>query len=973
MRRVVLLLLLTWLPMPAVAQPAGQIVADVRVETTDGAPVPDSVVALVETRVGEPLTMADVRDTIDHFVGLGRYDDVRVMTWPSGEVGVVVYWLLRPIEMITRVTIRGGGDLSSAASRGVVEERFGGEWPATRAPELAAAVQAFYRDRGYRGATVAPLLAPGSESGTAEVTLDVQAGARTNVGAVSIVGEATESPARIASRLRLQTGRPYGRPDLLNRLLEYEGRLREDGYYAATVRETTTFDDEAHVANVEVTVAPGPHVRLVYAGDAVPEARLDSLVTVRDERSVDEDLLEDASRNIEAFLRERGYRTAQAPYSRAEQGGELVLTFTVQRGPLHRVNAVSVSGNAAIGTGDIEPLLKLTRGDAFVDARVGAIAAAIEELYRVRGHEQVRVTPAIEVLPEAGGGDAVFRPVDTRFDIVEGPATVVSEVIFEGAAALPESEIRGVVSLSAGRPFYRPLLAADRDQLETLYRNRGYLTALVVPEVTLADDRSRARVTWTVREGEQSRVDRVLITGNARTSTDIIARELRIGPGDPLGADAMAESQRRLSQLGLFRRVRIIDLPRTGSAERDVLVTVEESPSTAITYGGGLEVGRRLRQTTGSTDERLEVAPRGFFDISRRNLWGKNRTINFFSRVSLRPLDPGVDDIDAGQEGGYGFNDYRVTGTFREPRAFGTQGDAQITAFLEQGPRTSFTFRRRGVRADYARRFGQGFTITGRYTADTTRLTRQQIDPEDRLLIDRLFPQVRLSTFSGAVLRDSRDDVLEPQRGTVLGADASVAARAYGSQVGFSKLFLQAFGYRRLPGHGFVLAAGVRTGFADGFPREVPRLDADGQPVPDADGQPIVDIVEDLPASERFFAGGDTTVRGFAIDRLGTNDTLDQSGFPQGGNGLLVLNAELRSPYWKGLGLVGFVDAGNIFRRAGDITLGDLRTATGFGLRYRSPIGPLRVDLGFKINPRVLASGSRERGSVLHISLGQAF
>jgi outer membrane protein insertion porin family len=114
-------------------------------------------------------------------------------------------------------------------------------------------------------------------------------------------------------------------------------------------------------------------------------------------------------------------------------------------------------------------------------------------------------------------------------------------------------------------------------------------------------------------------------------------------------------------------------------------------------------------------------------------------------------------------------------------------------------------------------------------------------------------------------------------------------------------------------------------------------------------------------------------VRGFALDRLGTLSTIDQQGFPQGGNGLLVMNAELRAPYWKGVGLVGFVDAGNVFRRAGETELTDLRVATGFGLRYRSPIGPLRMDLGFKVNPRVLANGSRERGSIVHISLGQAF
>jgi len=969
---VILALPLMFLAAAAAAQPAdshaGRTVVDVTVATTDGVAVDIGVLELVETRIGEPLSLEEVRASIDHLVGLGRYDDVRVLATPAGE-GVALRWILRPIRVVTRVNV-SGGELPSSDVRAVVDERFGGEMSATRAPELAGAVAAFYRDHGFRAATVAPVLEPGTTQDTATLNLQVTPGPRTTIASSTINGTPTEPAARIIERLQIQPGRLYDRLELQDRLLEYESELRGEGFYAAAVRENTTFADDTHTAAIEISVEAGLRVRLVYAGDPVPGGSLEALVPVREERSVDEDLLEDASRNIEAYLRERGYRAAQAPYTRTEQNGELVLAFTVDRGPLHHVNMVAISGNDTLPTADIEPLLKLNKGDAFVDARVAAITAAIEELYRVRGYERVGVKPAIEVLPEAGDG-VRFRPVDVRFTIVEGPKTTVDSVTIEGAAGVGESELRSVLGLLPDRPFYRPLLAADRDALSRSYRNEGYLAATISPVVTFADDNRRAYVRWTIREGEQSRVDRVLVTGNTRTNADIIRRELRVTPGAPLSAEAIADSQRRLSQLGLFRRVRITDLPRTGSPDRDVLVTVEEAPATGITYGGGIEVGRRLQDSEdgGPAVERLEVAPRGFFEVSRRNLWGKNRTLSFFSRASLRPRN----DPDRAGVSGYGFNDYRVTGTFREPRAFGRPGDAQVTAFLERGIRTSFNFDRRGVRADYARRFAAGLTATVRYTNDYTELFDEKIAPEDQLLIDRLFPQVRLSTFFGALLRDSRDDVLDPQRGTVLGLDTSVAARAYGSEVGFAKTFLQGFAYRRLPGPGFVLAGGARLGLAEGFPRELPRVDVDGNPILDENGQPVVDVVEDLPASERFFAGGDTTVRGFSLDRLGTIDTLDQQGYPQGGNGLLLLNVELRAPYWKGLGLVGFVDSGNVFARASDIDLGEVRVATGFGVRYRSPIGPLRVDLGFKVNPRELPDGSRERGAIFHISLGQAF
>jgi outer membrane protein assembly factor BamA len=607
---------------------------------------------------------------------------------------------------------------------------------------------------------------------------------------------------------------------------------------------------------------------------------------------------------------------------------------------------------------------------------VSSIASAIVELYRIRGFAAASLTSAVEVLPAESRGGVSFRPVDIRLTVVEGARTLVGSVGVKGQAAIAEGRLRPLLALTTGRPFYRPLLAADRDSLASLYRNEGYLSASIAFETALVGGNGDQAldVSWVIREGPRTLVDHILVSGNVRTSTALIRRELTLRPGAPLGAAALIESQQRLSALGLFRRVRIVELPRSGSPNRDVLVEVEEAPSTSVTEGGGIEVGRRLRPSeTGPAEERIEVAPSGFFDVTRRNLWGKNRSISFFTRVALRPRDPAADNPDPTDTGGYGFNEYRVLATYREPRAFGTTGDAQLTGFIEQGVRASFNFNRKGVRAEYARLLRPTVTATGRYTFDYTKRFDEQIAPEDQLLIDRLFPQVRLSTFFAGVLRDSRDDVLDPQRGAVLGLDGSVAARRLGSEVGFVKSFVQGFVYRRLPGRGYVVAAAARVGLAVGFAREVQRFDENGNPVIGADGQPVFDSVKDLPASERFFAGGDTTVRGFALDRLGTSETIDDDGFPQGGNGLLLLNAELRAPYWKGLGLVGFVDTGNVFKYAGDIDLGDLRVASGFGVRYRSPIGPLRVDLGFKVHPLLLESGGREKGYVVHISLGQAF
>ena len=136
-----------------------------------------------------------------------------------------------------------------------------------------------------------------------------------------------------------------------------------------------------------------------------------------------------------------------------------------------------------------------------------------------------------------------------------------------------------------------------------------------------------------------------------------------------------------------------------------------------------------------------------------------------------------------------------------------------------------------------------------------------------------------------------------------------------------------------------------------------------------------------IPISQRFFAGGDTTVRGFALDRLGVpgglpGGTINDEGFPQGGNAVIILNAELRVPVTRNLGGVGFIDAGNVYDLVSDVSLSQIRTGVGFGVRYRSPIGPIRIDLGFKLDRQEFGSGDtrkKERLTALHISIGQAF
>ena len=953
-------------PTPGLGQP---IVTQTVI--MEGRTVSDSTLLdLVQTKVGAALTAALVRETIAHFMGLGRFDDV-IASAGAVSGGVAVTYELVPARAVRRVVFRGEAGVPDRVLRERIENRFGAAFPLARLEDLTPLVEGVYREWGYLQPRVTPR--PDIVEGEAAdvLVVEVNAGPRLRLSNVAVDGNAPMPLAQIPARIGLAAGDYYRKSEVDQKLEHLVAEFRKQGYYEARADHQLRATDAA-TAELAINVDAGANITVVFEGDQLSARERRELVPIEREGSVDEDLLEDSANRIREHLRAQGYRDAQADYQRTPRENSLAVVFTVTKGPQFRTSLVAIEGATAMADADLRAMMRTREGALFLESAMDADASAIAEQYRRRGFTQVSVTPV--AVPVAGSQSPV--QMEVRFTVAEGPRTRIGTIGVTGSTAVEESALRTALTSATGQPYYQQQVALDRDGMLLVLLNRGYPGAAVDARVMFAPDRSTADITFAVSEGPQVFVEHVLIVGNDKTSADTIRREVTLVSGAPLSYAEINESQRRISSLGLFRRVRITELDHGEANKRDLLVTVEEAPATTVGYGGGVEAGQRLRQTEpgGAATEVFEVAPRGFVEYGRRNLFGRNQSLNLFARASLRTR-ASTTAVEPGEEApsGYTLRDYRLLGTFRSPRIFG-RNDLLVTGFLEQGLRSSFNFTRRGARAELARRLSREVSFSGRYVIERSKIFEERLDPEDKPLIDRLFPQVRLSTLSGAIIRDTRDDLLTPTRGALIGWDNDVAARAIGSEVGFVKTFAQAFMYRRLPGRrNIIFATGGRLGLARGFDREVPRLDEDGNPIIGPDGEPEVDVVTDLPASERFFAGGDTTVRGYALDRLVTPETIDRNGFPTGGHAVIVLNAELRVPVWGSLGAVGFMDAGNVFNRVSDFDLGEIKPTAGFGLRYQSPIGPLRVDLGFKLDRGFLPTGEREKLTELHISLGQAF
>ena len=498
------------------------------------------------------------------------------------------------------------------------------------------------------------------------------------------------------------SGRVYERVRLDDRLTDYVNRLKKRGHLQAAASHTPRVSPDGTAVDLTLDVRAGPMVTVAFQGDLIPEARRDELAPFQREGSVDEDLIEDSIQRIRQYLREQGYWRGDVTWEPKQTDTTLTVVFTVRKGPLFRVapEGVQVTGNKSIGIEEIRPLIVPAPGVPFMASHMDAARGAIEGLYRTRGFAWVAVkTAETEVGPDATGA-ALVRP---SIVIVEGPRAILGDVTISGTKLLGEAEVRQVMQLKPGTPYFEPMLRAARDAVELEYANLGFASAQVTLAPAVSEDRSRVDVAVTIAEGPQTIVDHIIIVGNQNTAEEVIRREVVLRQGAPLGLRDLLESRRRLSALGLFRRIDIRELESGPPERRDVLVTVEEAPATTVGYGGGLEITRRLRAAGpgGEAEERIELAPRGFFDIGRRNLGGKNRMVNLFTRVSLRPTDS-ADPAEDGQ--GVELSEYRLVGTYREPRALKWNADFTLSGGIEQGIRSAFNFQRKGVTAELLRR-----------------------------------------------------------------------------------------------------------------------------------------------------------------------------------------------------------------------------------------------------------------------------
>jgi len=874
---------------------------------------------LLAIEIGRPLIEEDIRRTLTNLQVTGLAGEIEILSRLEGEgegAGLVVTVVLRSRPQVEEVILAGELGLHRREVEAVVSKGVGQPLSETQVIRGVYALQDFYHDRGYLEAIVrvrVNYLDP--EEHRASVVYQIESGPRASVGEVSFAGElGPHPPADLGAALGLAPGATY-RPRVEAEAGErLRGWLINRGYRTAQVTPPTrAYDSATHRMSLTYSLAVGPKVELTVVGASEKDLRKKGLLPFLGPEGHDEALLLEAVDRIQRYYQEKGHYHVEVRSREQLEGDLLRLVLEIVPGPVYTLEEVRYEGNERVGDATLAQLCStaprrlLTLGSGrLVDPVLRADLDNIRAYYALQGFASARVLPPR--IEEEGTTLRVTIPIE------EGGRRRVAELTFEGVKAFSPAELaRGLEQrgLLVAGGAYHPVLVDDSIQhLIARYEAAGHGRARISAETRWNDAGDRAAVLFRVLEGPRITIDRVVVRGNRKTDTGVVLRTVDLSSGEPASGGRLLSAQRRLYRLGAFSRVEVRFAPTDPGADtRDVLVRIEEGRTRRLLYGFGYDT---------------EDGFRGLLGFSDLNVAGRGLTFGGDLRLSER--------------------DRRARLSLGQPYLGPLDLPLTYTLFWADEARDTFDVERWGGRVEAIREFslsegGQehraGLIFDYRIVDTVTRLNVANggtgIAREDR--------NIRISSLIPNILFDYRDDALDPTRGWTSYAQIQYAFPFLNTSEEFLKLFYQQTHYLPLGRFG-VVAGSLRFGAIEPFTT--------------ASGETL--LSPELPNSrvsiaERFFTGGANSHRAYERDRLAIPGKTSLGGDPVGGNGLLLLNLDYRFPILGDFGGVVFLDAGNVWADWHDIDPGEIKLGVGLGLRYRSPLGPLRLEVGFKLDP----------------------
>jgi len=899
-----------------------------------------SLLPILPQKVNEPLDKYKVRQSVQALYNTGRFAEIQVEAQrnPAGEV--VLAFDARENYFFGSILAEGSSTHPSDsqlinASKLNLGEQYTEE-------KIAAGIEGMQRalqENGYYQATIKPFYEWDARNQQVKVQFVIDRGKPARVGMINVGGSPGYSAEEVRNISKLRSGDKVTAARRTRALQRLRKRFQKQDRLEAQVTMTQRiYHPETNVLDYTFEINRGPVVDVKVEGAKLRRGLVKRFVPVFEENAVDDDLLNEGARNIRDYFQTKGYFDVKVTYEQKQDPAteRRTVIFHIARNQRHKLVELAIQGNHYFRREDLrEQMLMQPAGGLllyglFSQSILAHDVQSIENLYRSNGFLQAKVTPQVQ---DNYGKEGHIR-VDLA--VAEGTQTLVGKLTIEGNEALPEGQIRGLITASEGQPYSDSMVIADQSVILDEYYNFGFpkvkFDYTTQPE---ADNPNRIDVIYKVSEGPQVFVDKVLISGLNYTRPFIAEREIKIGSGDRLSQSQMLDSQRRLYDMGIFNEVGVaVQNPEGDATSKKVNFQLSEARRYTFNYGLGLEVQTGQPGSTTNPQGSTGVSGRVSFDVTRLNFRGRDHTITLKTRYG---------NLEKLALIGYG-----------APRLFDSQKlSLDFTTFYQQTNDVStFTSKRLEGSASIKQELNRATTLLYRLIYRRVSTDNLVIDPN---LVPLFSRAVRVGMPDFSYVRDTRDNPIDSLKGTFSTFDLGVASGIFGSQTNFTRVVVQNSSYYQFHKRRWVFARSTRIGV------EEPFASTDFAPLP-----------------ERFFAGGSTSHRGFGINQAGPRDLT--SGFPLGGEALFLNNLELRTPplpfpfVGNNLSAVVFHDMGNVFSTAGDMAnsifkfsqpnrslclnpasgscnFNYVAHAVGAGARYRTPIGPVSFDVGYNLNP----------------------
>lgn len=910
---------------------------------------------------GDTLGRQSLQQALRALYATGRYTDLRAECElaASGSASVIFANTLR--FFVGRVTV--ANPPSPPGESQIVNTsklQLGEPFTSEKLDRALQNIQRLLQQNGYYKSSVTHSELEDAQTQQVAITFHVQPGSRAHVEEVRVEGNALYSAGQIGDISHLHSGDDVTAQTVSNAIDRLHKRYQNKKRWLAQVEVASSFQPKTNGVDYTFHIDAGPIVSIEVNGFRLSRSTIRRSIPVYEENALDDDLLTEGRRNLLTYMESRGYFEAKVNLHKETEPNAVRVIYDIDPGQRHKVVKVEITGNKYFRDEDLRPSMQvqaksilLTRG-RYSDALLRSDVRDIENKYRANGFADVKVDTQVKDDYQGNNQIAVFLHIN------EGPQTLVGNFQITGNSMV-KADSFPTLNTQTGQPFSDANIAQDRDILLNYYFNEGFPTASFEATATPAADH-RMDVVFHITEGERVYVDQVLVSGREFTRPYVIDRELQMKSNDPLSQASMLDTQQKLYDLGIFSQVdTAVQNPDGVEPRKNVLVQVREAKRYTFNYGGGFEF--QTGQPTGNAKQPLGgagISPLGSFDVSRLNFLGRDHTITFQSRVG-RLQQRGLLSYEAPRW----FDNPNLKLTFTaffdhtlDVQTFTSQrleGTVQAGQILNKFSSIDYRFNYRLVKA----------------TDIVPTLSAEQLPI--------LSQPVRLGEPGFGYIRNRRDNDLETTRGSYLTIDAGVASSYFGSQADFSRILVQQatyhpFGKRNRE---LVFARSTRVGLETPFGATM--ITQPGQPLP-----PNI-----IPLPERFYMGGGNSHRGFGLNQAGPRDPA--SGFPIGGSALFLNNFELRFPpptlpfVGTNMSFALFHDMGNVFTNGNHMLTSLLRWhqakatctqssttegpissqpasncnydyishAIGVGIRYKTPVGPVRFDLGYNLNPTV--------------------